>query len=36
MKRMMIVVATLLMASPLFAQHKTFLYQLYLAVTGGA
>ena len=36
MKRMMIVVAALLMASPLFAQQKTFLYQPYIEVTGRA
>lgn len=36
MKRMMIVVATLLMASPLFAQQKTFLDQPYIEVTGRA
>ena len=35
MKRMMIVVAALLMASPLFAQQKTFLDQHYIYVTGG-
>ena len=34
MKRMMIVVAALLMASPLFAQQKTFLDQPYIEVTG--
>ena len=36
MKRMMIVVAALLMASPLFAQQKTFLDQPYIEVTGRA
>jgi len=36
MKRMMIVMAALLMASPLFAQQKTFLDQPYIEVTGRA
>lgn len=36
MKRMMIVVAALLMVSPLFAQQKTFLDQPYIEVTGRA
>ena len=36
MKRMIIVVAALLMASPLFAQQKTFLDQPYFEVTGRA
>ena len=36
MKRMMIVVAALLMASPRFAQQKTFLDQPYIEVTGRA
>ena len=36
MKRMMIVVAALLMASPLFAQQKTFFDQPYIEVTGRA
>ena len=36
MKRMMIVVAALLMASPLVAQQKSFLDQPYIEVTGRA